>query len=338
MKKPCITLGIETSCDETSCALVSDGQKILGHLVLSQEKLHAHFGGVVPELASRAHIENLIPLLKKLFNDSKLSLEEVDAICVTQGPGLMGSLLVGMQTAKGLAFGTQKPLVGVNHIHAHLYAPFMEAKVPLPALGIVVSGGHSAFFLVSSPSSYKLIAQTQDDALGEAFDKVARILDLPYPGGPLVEKLALQGTPIYPFKAGNIKNNPYALSFSGLKTAVLYAAKGLHGDKPPLTEEEKCHVAASFQKAAFSNLFEKAMKSAKDFECQSFIFGGGVTQNQALRAVFQKSSFPCFFPDPVLCLDNAAMIAGLGYQLYLEGKTTAIHNATVYPTGVLCDI
>lgn len=317
-----IVLGIESTCDETGCALVLDGKTILSNIVASQADLHSTFGGVVPELACRLHVEKCRPVLEKALTEANLSPSQIDLIAVAQAPGLIGALLIGLNFAKGLALALDKPLIGVNHLEAHLYSALMEKEVPFPALGVIISGGHTALVLVKGVGDYSFIGQTQDDAIGEAFDKTAKLLDLPYPGGPHLEKLATLGDPSrFPFKGGQLKNRPYDFSFSGLKTAVLYKIRGQNGKnrETELTLQDKRDIAAGFQLAAFSDLLEKSMKAAKEHQCQSIILGGGVTQNRFLRTLFESTSqIPLFWPSKELCLDNAAMIAGLGYHLYLK--------------------
>lgn len=307
-----IVLGIESTCDETAASIVRDGKEVLSQVVSSQVDLHNIFGGVVPELACRRHMEVMIPVIDQAVTESGLSLQEIDLIAVSYGPGLVGPLLIGVNTAKGLSLSLGKPIVGVNHVEAHLYAAWMgaEREVEFPSLGLIVSGGHTALVLVEAIGTYKLIGQTVDDAAGEAFDKVAKLMGLPYPGGPEVERLALTGDPHrFSLKAGQCKNNPYNFSFSGLKTAVLYAMK-----ENPAPED----LAASFQRAALEDLVKKTRKAAALTGAKSVLFGGGVTNNQALRKLFVEE-FPdlqCYFPTPSLSLDNATMIAGLGYHVY----------------------
>ncbi|MCP5470356.1 MAG: tRNA (adenosine(37)-N6)-threonylcarbamoyltransferase complex transferase subunit TsaD [Chlamydiales bacterium] len=310
-----IVLGIETTCDETGVALVRDGHEILLNLVATQE-VHEVYGGVVPELACRRHIDVLAPMVEKA-----LAIAKPDLIAVAHAPGLIGALLIGLNFAKALSLGSGIPFVGVNHIEAHLYAAMMGHDVPLPALGVVLSGGHTELLYIEKLGHYKLIGKTQDDAIGEAFDKTAKLLDLPYPGGPEVEKLAKRGTPCYPFKAGRVKKNPFAFSFSGLKTAVLYQVKGQDGnkrDKSALTDEEKANIAASFQETALRDVAHKAIRASQQFSTRSIVLGGGVTCNQRLRALLEESAnIPLFFPPPGLSLDNGAMIAGLGYHQFM---------------------
>lgn len=316
-------LGLESTCDETGVSIVRDGKTILANQVASQMQVHERYGGVVPELASRHHLDVFVPLLHEALKEASISLHDIDLIAVARGPGLIGALLVGLNFAKGLSFGLGKPLIGVNHVEAHLYAVMMNASVELPALGVVISGGHTALLLVKDIGNYQLIGQTHDDAIGEAFDKVATLLQLPYPGGPHIEKLAESGDPHrFPFKPGTVKGHPFSFSFSGLKTRVLYLVKGQNAGKTDaliISEEDKKDVAASFQYVAFSDLIQKSQLAAQEFGCKSLILGGGVSNNQYLRNLFaQKCELPLYWPAKGLCLDNAAMIAGLGYHTYLR--------------------
>ncbi len=316
-----LVLGIESTCDETGFAVVRNGSEILSNVVASQGDLHTSYGGVIPELASRRHLDVCEPLLHQALLQAAVSMREIDLIAVAHGPGLVGALLVGINFAKGLAWSHEKPFIGVNHVEAHLFSSLMSHSPPLPSLGVVLSGGHTALLFVRGLGEYELIGQTQDDAIGEAFDKVAKMLDLPYPGGPEIEKLAREGNPLrYPLKAGTIKGRPYDFSFSGLKTAALYLIRGQNGQKnSPLmiSEEDKKDVAASFQHVAFSHLVEKISLSAKEWGCQSVILGGGVVHNQYMRTLLEKkSSLPIYYPPAGLCLDNGAMIAGLGYHVF----------------------
>ena len=314
-------LGIETSCDETAVAIVENGKKILVNLIASQAEIHKLYGGVYPEIASRHHIDRLIPLIQTALECT----DKIDLIAVAQGPGLIGSLLMGVTAAQGLAFGWQKPLIGVNHVEGHLYSAMMETEPEFPALGVVLSGGHTFLAKMDGITSYKIIGTTVDDAIGEAFDKVAALLDYPYPGGPLIEKIALNGDENrYPFKGGTVKGQPLFFSFSGLKTNVLYSVKGPNTKKssPTIIEkDEKRHIAASFQKAAVEDVVTKSLKAAKTFPCKGLYLGGGVTQNKYLRQTFEnRSPFPVFWPPKGLSLDNAAMIAGLAYHLHSKNK------------------
>jgi len=326
-------LGIESSCDDTSVAIVEDGKTILSHLTASQIEVHRPYGGVFPELASREHSMQLLPLVQKALDESG----PVDLIAVANGPGLMGSLLMGVTAAQALAYSWNLPLVGVNHVEAHLYAALMGENAPalFPALGVVLSGGHTFLAKMDGVDSYEIISTTVDDAIGEAFDKVASLLGLPYPGGPQIEKLALEGDPDrYPFKAGQVKKHPLHFSFSGLKTNVLYTVR--NGE---FKEEEKKHIAASFQKTAFLDIIKKSLNAAETFPCQAMYLGGGVTCSAALKKLFSSfcKELPLFFPPKGLSLDNAAMIAGLGTHLYQKRGGDDPLQIKVFPRQVLIE-
>lgn len=316
-------LGIETTCDETACGIVEDGKTILSHTVSSQIDLHTQYGGVYPELACRKHFEILIPLIDKTLKKASLKPQDIDLIAVAHAPGLVGALLLGLTAAKGLALSWNRPFVGVNHVEAHLFAALMGCDSPVfPALGVVVSGGHTLLMKIDGIGHYTPIGSTVDDALGEAFDKVAVLLDLPYPGGPEIEKLALGGNAsLYPFKSGIVKGKPWDFSFSGLKTNVLYTLKGQNCDrKAPslLPDSEKKHIAAGFQEAALSDLVKKSLSAAEALGCKMIFLGGGVTQNQRLRKLLENSPIPALFPPPGLSVDNGVMIAGLGYHVFQQ--------------------
>jgi len=318
-----LVLGIETTCDETACSVVQDGKKILSNVVASQNDLHARYGGVWPELACRRHFDALIPVVKESLETAGVSPEEIDLIAVAKGPGLIGPLLLGLHTAKSLSLAWNKPLVGVNHVEAHLYAAMMgQPEIAFPALGVVISGGHTFLTRIDSIGSYEMIGKTVDDAVGEAFDKVASLLDLPYPGGPEVEKLAREGDPSrYAFKAGKVKGSPWDFSFSGLKTNVLYTVKGQNQDKKApmaIDPKERPHIAAAFQEAALGVIVEKALLAAERYGCQTIFLGGGVSSNQRLREMFAERAqgLKIFWPPKGLSLDNAAMIAGLGCHVF----------------------
>lgn len=321
-----LVLGIETTCDETGCAIVRNGHEIVANVVTSQIDLHQEYGGVVPELACRRHVDVIIPVINEALVQSNVSLSDIDLFAVAQGPGLIGALLVGIHAAKVLSWVCKKPFIGVNHIEAHLYASLMPCvnDVQFPCLGVVISGGHTALVLMKDIGTYELIGQTVDDAIGEAFDKVAKILGLPYPGGPYIEALAREGDPHrFQFKSGVVKGRPLDFSFSGLKTAVLYAVKGQssHYDSlNKIAENDKKHVAAAFQQAAFSDLIKKTFLAAEKYHCQTLVFGGGVTCNQKLKRMFVEANphLNYLWPPKGLSLDNAAMIAGLGYHRFLK--------------------
>ena len=318
-----IVLGIESTCDETACAVVEKGKKILSNVIASQTELHARYGGVFPELACRKHFDIMIPIIDRALQEAGISAAEIDLISVAHGPGLIGALLLGVNTAKSLSLAWNKPFVGVNHVEAHLYAAIMGCETPeFPALGVVISGGHTFLVKIHRIGHYAMIGHTVDDAIGEAFDKVGVLLGLPYPGGPEIEKLAQEGDPKkYPFKSGVVKGKPWHFSFSGLKTNVLYTVKGQDCDKKApnqIPDEDKPHIAASFQEAALKDIANKALAAVTEFDCKMIFLGGGVTHNQRLRELFQASKVPVHWPLPGLSLDNAAMIAGLGYHLFLQ--------------------
>lgn len=323
-------LGIETTCDETACAVVQDGRDILSNVVASQIDLHQQYGGVVPELACRRHIDLILPVIDQALQEAGLDLQDIDLIATAHGPGLIGALLIGLNTAKALALALHKPFVGVNHVEAHLYAALMSQPDPVsfPCLGVILSGGHTTLLLMKEIGIYQLIGQTVDDAIGEAFDKAAKLLGLPYPGGPPIEKLAQEGdSQAYPLKAGQVKGHPFSFSFSGLKTALLYTLRGKQGKESPLplTEQEKKNLAASFQRAAFEDVIQKTLTAAHQYGVGSILFGGGVTNNQTLRQLFaqeDRGQHQLIWPSFGLSLDNAAMIAGLGYHQYQrQGKS-----------------
>lgn len=317
-------LGIESTCDETACSVVENGTLILSNVVTSQHDIHSQYGGVFPELASRRHAETMIPVINQALMDASLTLDDIDLIAVANGPGLMGSLLVGVNAAKSLSLSLKKPLIGVNHVEAHLYAALMsQSELPtFPCLGVVLSGAHTSLVLIEEIGKYSVIGQTIDDAIGEAFDKVAKVMDLDYPGGPKVEKLARDGNPhTFPLKSGRVKGKTFHFSFSGIKTGVLYAVKGQNGkeqERTPITKQEKADIAASFQHAVFSDIIKKSLLAAKEYNCQTLIFGGGVTNSQTLREMYRYSApeYTHFWPSGGLSLDNGAMIAGLGYHAF----------------------
>lgn len=309
-----LILGIETTCDETACSVVKDGVEILSNVISSQIDLHKEFGGVVPELACRRHIDAIAPVLQEALKLANCTLQDLDAIAVAKGPGLVGALLIGLHFAKSLAWSLNLPLIGVNHIEAHLYAAVMSQPQPeLPALGVVLSGGHTSIVSMQDIGNYRLLGETIDDAIGESFDKVAKMVALPYPGGPYIEKAAEKGAKDrFHFKAGRVKSNPLDFSFSGIKTSVLYTIR----DMPkPLSEQDICDISACFQEAVFSDVCRKIALALTQGSYKAIYLGGGVTQNKYLRAMLsEKLSTPIYWPQTNLCLDNAAMIAGLGFH------------------------
>lgn len=316
-----IVLGIESTCDETACALVKQGKEILSNVVYSQTEAHKPFHGVYPELACRKHIDALLPVIKQALQMANLSVADIDLVAAAEGPGLIGALLIGLNGGKALAYGWNLPFVGVNHIEAHLYAAMLSTDHwQFPAIGLVISGGHTFLVKIDEVGKYTPIATTRDDAVGEAFDKVATLLGLPYPGGPALEQLAKSGNPKqYPFKAGRVKTSPLDFSFSGLKTNVLYAIKGQDGQGklPDLSDQERADVAASFQEVALCDLVDKTKKAADLHNCKTVFCGGGVSNNQRLKHLFSaKTDLTVYYPEPRLTTDNAAMIAALGFHCY----------------------
>lgn len=333
-----LVLGIETTCDETACSIVRDGKEVLSSVISSQIDLHAEFGGVVPELSCRRHVDIFIPVIQEALEEAGVTLNEIDLIAVAYGPGLIGALLIGITAAKTLSLALNKPFIGVNHIEAHLYAAIMSQQTPpsFPALGVILSGGHTSLVRMDAIGSYTLIGETVDDAIGEAFDKVAKLLGLPYPGGPQIEALALKGDrKRFAFKPGKVKGHPFNFSFSGLKTAVLYALKGQNNILQfELTEQNQADISAAFQHAALTDVVDKVTAAALQLGCKTILFGGGVTNNQQLRRMINSqlsSTHQILWPSLGLSLDNAAMIAGLGYHTYLKkgcGDTLNFEAAT----------
>jgi N6-L-threonylcarbamoyladenine synthase len=336
-------LGIETSCDETAAAVVEDGHRLLSNVVASSMDLHAQYGGVVPEIAARSHIEVILPVIHEALEDAGCTWDDIDAIAVTYGAGLGGSLLIGVLTARTLAIAHNKPLYAVNHVMGHVFANFLtETSLPgyamratqpeFPMLAIIVSGGHSQLALFRDYFDYDLLGRTQDDAIGEAFDKVAKIVGLPYPGGPNVSKAALSGDN-HAFELPKAKVGKYDFSFSGLKTAVLRLAQAQIGetyafpskDVPErLSEAQKCDIAASFQRIAIETIVDKARLAFDEFAPRSVVIAGGVAANQELRRQLTEAiPLPIEFPDLKLCTDNGAMIATLGCFHVTQGQPTA---------------
>lgn len=334
-------LGIESSCDETAVAVVENGRIILSNIVASQASLHAQFGGVYPEVASRQHLLNFPPVLEQALKDSHLELKDVDAIAVTRGPGLPGSLVVGLNIAKGLAMMSGKPLIGVHHLEAHLLSvELIEEKgntnpLVYPAIGLIVSGGHTELVLIEAPLCYRALGATLDDAAGEAFDKVARLLNLPYPGGPSIQAISQHGDPqAFRFPRAWLEGT-WNFSFSGLKTAVLREIKRLERYGTGLPIED---LAASFQQAVVDVLVGKTLQAADAFHAQSVIVVGGVSANRALReAFFQQSKFPVFIPPLQLCTDNAAMTAVVGFHRYRRGQRDGL-DMDVLPNWPLMEL
>lgn len=336
-------LGIESSCDETAAAIVEDGKKLLSNVVVSQIDIHKEYGGVIPEIAARSHIEAINPVINKALAEANLTIDDIDAIAVTYAPGLIGSLLIGTLAARTLAILHHKPLVKVQHVEGHVYANFLNEKQPeFPLLALIVSGGHSQLVLFKDHGNYELLGQTNDDAIGEAFDKVAKILGLPYPGGPAIARAAKDGDKFkYHLPDAKLKH-PYDFSFSGLKTAVLRAVQkevGVSYDFPSFKLKDKLKTseindfAASFQYTAIKTLVTKTVKAYNKFQPKSVVIAGGVAANQELREQL-KAALPIDIDyAPIsLCTDNAAMIATLGYYKFMNGKVTDPYELEVIPS------
>ncbi len=320
-------LGIESSCDETAAAVVRNGTEILSSFVSSQVALHAPFGGVVPEIASRSHMNVIHQVIQQALKQAGLEEKQIDAIAVTHRPGLIGSLLIGLTAAKTLAYYHKKPLVGVHHVEAHIYSTAMEnPRLQYPFISLVVSGGHTTLYLAKSPLEHEVLGETVDDAAGEAFDKVAALLGLSYPGGPSIEKEAQQGNARkIAFPIPKVGSQALDFSFSGLKTAVLYHIRGQDGKRPkPENIPDRADVAASFQETVVESLVRRTLEAANKYGQRQIAVGGGVACNQRLRDRMKQAAgeagMEAFFPSKALCLDNAAMIAGLGYHLLQEGR------------------
>ena len=322
MERDILVLGIESSCDETAAAVVKNGRQVLSNIISSQIVIHRQYGGVVPEIASRKHIEHILPVIDEALKQSHTTLADIDAVAVTYGPGLVGALLVGLSAAKALAWAAGKPLLGVNHLEGHVFANFVnDASLEPPFLALVVSGGHTALLQVTGYNSFKLLGQTRDDAAGEAFDKIARVMGLPYPGGPEIEKLALQGNPrAIAFPRAMLADEPLAFSFSGMKSAVI---NYLHNEEQKGAAVNFADVAASFQEAVTDVLVQKAVHALQLTGLKTVVLAGGVSANkvlqQKLAAEAAKVGAHLVHPTPILCTDNAVMIACRGYFMYEDG-------------------
>lgn len=317
------TLALETSCDETSVAVIEDGRRILSNIISTQVPIHRKFGGVVPEIASRQHIEYVMPVVKEALEEAEITLNDVDHIGVTYGPGLVGALLVGVATAKALSFAADKPLVGVNHMEGHIFANFLShTELEPPFLALVVSGGHTQLVKVLSYNRFELMGQTRDDAAGEAFDKIARVMGYPYPGGPQIDKLAALGNAdavVFP-KALHERNN-FEFSFSGLKSAVL---NYLHTQEQRGETYSPEDVAASFQKTVVETLVEKTVNAAELSGLRTVVLAGGVAANhgltQAMETACKEKEYTFYKPEPILCTDNGAMIGCRAYYMAQDGR------------------
>lgn len=334
-------LGIESSCDETAAAVVEDGHRVLSEVVRSQVDLHARFGGVVPEIASRSHLEVILPVIEEALDRASMRTDDIDAIAVTHRPGLIGALLVGLAAAKALALATGKPLIGVDHIEAHTFASWMDAQKPpeTPFVSLVVSGGHTSLFRLDDPFVPVEIGSTRDDAAGEAFDKVAAILGLGYPGGPAIDRVARGGDVTrFRFKPPVLGRTGPDFSFSGIKTAVLYQVTGQNSprDPLPLTDENIRDLAASFQEAVVVALDRAAVAAVESCSAHALVVGGGCAANSRLREKLAESSeeqgFALYLPEMSRTTDNAAMIAGLGYHLFARRGADDL-TLEAYATG-----
>ncbi|MFC1492635.1 tRNA (adenosine(37)-N6)-threonylcarbamoyltransferase complex transferase subunit TsaD [candidate division KSB1 bacterium] len=314
-----IVLGIETSCDETAAAVCS-GIELRSNIINTQN-IHKEYGGVVPELASREHLKNIVPIVESALSVADVKLNEVEAVCVTKGPGLAGALLIGVSYAKSVAFSLEVPVIGVNHIEAHLWAPVLEyPDLEPPFVGLIISGGHTQLWYVREFGDYILIGQTLDDAVGEAFDKVAKMLDLDYPGGPEIDRLSREGDPeFHHFPRPHLKGANPDFSFSGLKTSVLYFLNSLSKDQ---IDKYKADIAASFQQAVIDTLIQKTIRTAVKYNVDRLILGGGVSANSGLKkqmtAAVNEKNIEVFIPSAEFCTDNAAMIAYTGYRKFVE--------------------
>ncbi len=325
-----LILGIESSCDETAAAVVADGREILSNVVQSQIDIHRVYGGVVPEIACRAHIETIYPVVEKALADAKVELGAIDAFAVTSAPGLVGALLVGVSMAKSLALATGKPIVGVDHIHGHMYSVKLAfPDLTYPCVSLVVSGGHTSLYRSRSEIDHDILGSTTDDAAGEAFDKVAKILELGFPGGPIIDRMSKGRDPA---KVAFKRTIPDGLdfSFSGIKTAVLYRVRGQDAKKAMnLSEDERADVAAGFQEAVVDVLVEQGLKACRRTGAARIAVGGGVACNSRLREKLKARAdgegIQSFFPPGRFCTDNAAMIAGLGYHLLRAGRVSDLH-------------
>ncbi len=316
-------LAVESSCDETAAAVVLNGREVLSNVIASQIDLHKLYGGVVPEIASRKHIENINQVIEQALKEAELAIRDVDGICVTYGPGLVGALLVGVGTAKAISYAAGKPLIGVHHIEGHISANYIcHKELEPPFLCLVVSGGHSHLVIVKDYGTYEIIGRTRDDAAGEAFDKVARSIGLGYPGGPKIDDLSVQGDPkAIKFPRASVEGAPYDFSFSGVKSAVL---NYINGCKMKGLEYSQADIAASFQEAVTDVLVAHTMLAAENYGIHKVVMAGGVACNKGLRRKMEEQcahrKYQLYYPEPVFCTDNAAMIGAAGYYEYINGR------------------
>ena len=321
-----LVLGLETSCDETAAAVLKDGDTILSNIINDQIDIHSEYGGIVPELAGRSHNERVHRVINESLQKADLHLRDIDLIAVTMGPGLIGSLLVGLNTAKGLSYGLRKPMIGVNHLEGHILAIYLQKKVKFPFIALVVSGGHTELYRVSGFGQYKLLGRTRDDAAGESFDKVGKMLGLPYPGGPAIEKLARNGNGnSHKFPRAYLEKGSLDFSFSGLKTSVRTFLNHRQQDSSITVTDED--ISAGFQDAVLEVLVDKLISACKREKLSRIVVTGGVASNGALREAVKKEAqcwgFQSFFPDPIFCTDNAAMIACAGYYKFVRDPSSS---------------
>ena len=316
-----IILAIESSCDETAMAIVEDGRKILSNTVYTQIAIHTMYGGVVPEVASREHIKKVTYVLDEVLKQANMTLDDIDAVAVTKEPGLIGSLMVGVNTAKTISLCFNKPLIYVNHIHGHIYANYLEEDFTFPLLALVVSGGHTELVLMKDHMEFEILGETLDDAVGEAYDKVARVVNVGYPGGPIIDKMAHIGTPTYPLPHIKLSKDSLDFSFSGLKSAVINLC---HNANQRGETIDANNLAASFQNAVIDVLVSKTCLAAKQFDVKQVIIAGGVAANKGLRSAMQEAmddlNIKLTVPQFKYCTDNAAMIAAAGYHKYIKEK------------------
>ncbi|MDD6223758.1 MAG: tRNA (adenosine(37)-N6)-threonylcarbamoyltransferase complex transferase subunit TsaD [bacterium] len=312
--------GIESSCDETSCSIVKNGKEEISTVVSSQISIHKHYGGVVPEIASREHVKNITLVIEECLEKAKMKLEDMDAIAITYGPGLIGSLLVGVEAAKTLSYLFQKPLIPVHHISGHIYANNLVEEMKFPLLALVISGGHTELIYMKDHYSFEKIGATLDDAVGECYDKVARIIDVPYPGGPTIDRWAHEGSPSYKLPIP-LNDESFNFSFSGLKSAVINL---VHNEKQRNQEIRKKDLAASFQNVVIEIITKKTMKALQERKVSNLIVAGGVAANKGIREklteLCQQENIHCVFPPLNYCTDNAAMIAASGYFAYKKNR------------------
>ena len=321
MEKDLYIFGIESSCDETAASIVKNGHEIVSNVVASQIESHKRFGGVVPEIASRHHVEQVTIVIEEALQQANMKPEDLDAVCVTEGPGLVGALLIGINAAKAFAFANNLPLVGVHHIAGHIYANALIQPMEFPLLALVVSGGHTELVLMKADGSFELIGETRDDAAGEAYDKVARVLNIPYPGGPQIDRLAHESDDAVDFPRVWLEHDSYDFSFSGLKSAVINYK---HNADQRGEAINPMHVAKGFQESVVEVLTAKTLRAAREFNVKQVIAAGGVSANKGLRSsledTFKKEGIPFYVPPLKLCTDNAAMIAAAGTSMYKAGK------------------